>query len=108
MAVPLLTGNNNVIDVCHGVCSGGHRSSLFLLLSAPRCVSFPLSPTGLRRLPSEALVGRGGKSAVRPSLKRAPPFSCRVSHRPPPARSAGDHPGDQRLPRGEGYLIQRE
>lgn len=85
------------------------RPSFFsvpFLLSAPRRVSFPVSPTGLRRLPSEALVGRGGKSAVRPS--NAPPFSCSISHRPPPARSAGDHSGDQRLPRGEGYLIQRE
>lgn len=55
------------VCVCQRVCSGGHRSFLFLLLSAPRCVSFPVSPTGLRSLSSEALVGCGGKSAGRPS-----------------------------------------
>lgn len=37
--------------------------SLFLLLSAPRCLSFPVPPAGLRSLSSEALVGGGGKSA---------------------------------------------
>lgn len=51
------------------MCSGGHRSFLFLLLSAPRCVSFPVSPTGLRSLSSEALVGCGGKSAGVPQTR---------------------------------------
>lgn len=34
---------------------------VFPLASAPGRVSLPVSPAGLRRLPSEALVGGGGK-----------------------------------------------
>lgn len=44
-----------------------HLCSLFLLIPAPRCVSFPVSPAGLCSLSSEALVGCGGKSAQRHS-----------------------------------------
>lgn len=57
----LSAGGN--VSICQQVCSGLYYCSLFLPISAPGCVSFPVSPAGLCSLSSAALVGCGGKSA---------------------------------------------